>query len=324
MLGKCLNKALTEVALSSLVALLATSACAAVAATSNPTTSAANGTTVFELASDKLPAFQAQLVNGTQVDFQIQNWPTIVITPLGPAGPGKPPTETCTGTLVGPAVILLAAHCLDQRTNTLRTTYLKVDGVSLALTCAVDPDYLASPSNPDPLSPRRSEDIGLCYADTQVQLPSLKAMQFERVDIAPVSKNAAVMMMGFGCKDLRTQDQDHVLRVGNAMLSQPAGGTGPDSAYAEIESNGPPQPALCPGDSGGPLFTGVSVTTQALPRRVRGVNSSIETSGANLLSRISMLSHPSFVSWAKQWIAQFPNAYICGLTNNPVRNSCRL
>ena len=294
---------------------------------------------VFELATEKLPAAQTELINGVPVATQTRDWPTVVITPLAvpPSPDGKPRFGKCTGTLVGPGVILFAAHCLDRKTAALRASYLKVDGISIAMTCAVHPDYLKPPGAPDP-SPRRSEDYALCYADTQAELPTLKAMRFETVDVSQVKKDANVLMMGYGCTDLDTKTQDEILRIGNAKISRPAGGASEpgavsDVAYAEILSHGPPEPALCPGDSGGPLVTGATVKQQTLPRRIRGVNSSIQPVPAGLLSRVAMLSDPRFSSWASKWIGQFPRAYICGLASTPpdpvnppppVARSCRL
>jgi len=280
---------------------------------------------VFELATDKLPKSRTQLINGKAVEIVTADWPTIVLTPLKVIENGKTKWTKCTGTLVGPRVVLLAAHCIDDRkSGTLRESFLRADGQSLPMTCAVYPDYLKPPANGEP-SPRRSEDFALCYADTKVKLPTLEALSFERVDIQPVAKGSAVLLMGYGCTDLATPyDQDSTLRVGDTAISQAPSGQGSEAAYARILSRGPPEPALCPGDSGGALITGATVEQPGLVRRVRGVNSSIEETPDGLLSRVSMLSHPGFATWAKGWIGKFKGAYICGVSDEPADASCRI
>jgi hypothetical protein len=280
---------------------------------------------VFELADGTLPEDQTQLINGVEVKLRTRDWPAVVITPLGaaPAAGEKAPFGKCTGSLVGPGVILFAAHCLDRRPNEVRPAFLKVDGVTIQMTCAMHPDYTKPPSKSAP-SPRRSEDYALCYANTKLKLPTLEAMKFEQIDLAPVAANAAVLMMGYGCTDLTTKEQDEILRVGNATIDRAAGILGDEIAYARIVSHGPPEPALCPGDSGGPLMTGATLDKQTLPRRIRGVNSSVQDAPAGLVSRIAMLSDPRFGTWATTWISQFPDAYICGLPAGPAKQSCRL
>jgi hypothetical protein len=276
---------------------------------------------MFELATKKLNRAQTQLINGVVVHLQLHDWPNVLVATLG--DPSKPDQMmSCTGTLVGPGVILLAAHCLDQRNNALRPASLKVDGVSITLKCAIDPAYAIPPAKAEPL-PRRSEDFGLCYAETNLKLPSLINLRFEQIDTTPVAQNAPVLMMGYGCTDLGVYDQDGQLRIGDTTLTQSATGTGADGAYAEIVARGSSEPALCQGDSGGPLVTGATTARPSVSRRIRGVNSWILPQGPNLVSSIAMLSDSSFTTWAKSWIGQFPGAYVCGLQINPPGNTCR-
>src|SRR5690242_16201968 len=66
----------------------------------------------FEFAKTKLPSNgQTQVINGQPVQTQLRDWPTVAIADL--AASGNLPAQRCTSTLVGPAVLLLAAHCLD-------------------------------------------------------------------------------------------------------------------------------------------------------------------------------------------------------------------
>lgn len=67
---------------------------------------------VFELISRQAGA-SIQLINGFE-PVRLSDWDTVVVTPV----PDKAnPDRFCTGTLVGPGVILLAAHYIDRRST---------------------------------------------------------------------------------------------------------------------------------------------------------------------------------------------------------------
>ena len=271
----------------------------------------------FQLATAIVPTSKIQLVNGVAVDVKARLWPTVVITPIQVDGNTTPPEGRCTGTLVGQEVILLAAHCLDLHglTAKLRPAFLQVDSERVQLQCAVLPKYL-DPVGALRIGPRRSEDIALCHAPLQKPHPVLANMEYETIDTAPLGRRAAVLMSGYGCTDLKhTADMDTTLRIGDAVIARAAPGAGAEPNFAWILSDST-QPTLCPGDSGGPLFTGATTQYQDLPRRVRGVNSSVE--GDRMLgytSRVAMLSQSDFPSWADGWLKTYSNAYICGISN---------
>lgn len=283
-----------------------------------------NHSVVFRFSEKAHLSGRVQLINGTPVTVRTRDWPTIVIANLS----GIADNGFCTATLVGPGVFLMAAHCLDQRTAELREAFIDWGkGKPVLLACQIHPDYLAPDAKPEP-TPRHSQDYGLCHADPGSAPQGVKDMRFEVVDTGPVLQQAPVLMMGYGCTDLDKLQQDKILRVGDASITAEAGRPGEEPAYARITSprvplHGPPVPALCQGDSGGPLLTGANMTMQTLSRRVRGVNSSVQDEGSDLVSRVAMLSYPGFAAWARNFVGQYTGAYICGLDPTPAGARCR-
>ena len=282
------------------------------------------GDIVFEFITAHTPPGEGQLINGKSVKNQSLDWPSVLVTPLKDDQPdGTVAWAKCTATLVGPGVMILAAHCLDRRTDSSsRGVFIQVaPELALPMDCELDPAYRKPPADPHLGAPRRSSDFALCYLDPQTY-PSLASMVNETVDTAVIIPKASVLMMGFGCTDIeRPEDQDKVLRVGDAKIESAPTGQGLEANYALIVSHGPPEPALCKGDSGGALVTGATVDAPNGARRVRGVNSSIEEVPEGYLSRIAMLSDPTFTPWAKAF-AHRRSTFICGLDKELPGRQC--
>jgi hypothetical protein len=277
----------------------------------------------FQLASTKINIARVELIDGVRISVQSKDWTTVVITPITFNGTVTPAEGRCTGSLVGPGTILLAAHCLDQgaANGSLRPAFLTVDSERVPMSCAVFPAYLGGAYSPT--GPRRGEDLALCHANLQQPHGSLAVMQFEVLDLAPVAAEQPVLMTGYGCTDIaKPTVMDSTLRIGNAAIGYPAGGPGPFGNDATVASFSKGEPSLCPGDSGGPLFTGATVSDQQGQRRIRGVNSSYANALPARLSKIAMLSAPGFGPWVKAWIRKFPGAYVCGVSDPAVAVSC--
>lgn len=277
----------------------------------------------FQLASTRIQTSRIELVDGVQIPVRSKDWTTIVITPITFNGVVKPVEGRCTGSLVGPGTILLAAHCLDQGAadRSLRPSFLTVDSERVPMSCAVFPPYLGDTYSAT--GPRRGEDLALCHADLKQPHSVLSGMQFEVLDLAPVAAAQLVLMTGYGCTDIaKPTVMDSTLRIGNATIGYPAGGIGRFGNQATVTSFSKDEPSLCPGDSGGPLFTGATVSDQQGQRRIRGVNSSYANALPARFSKIAMLSAPGFGPWVTAWIGKFPGAYVCGVSDSAVALAC--
>lgn len=227
---------------------------------------AAGGVTVSET---RLPAFEAlegtvrarfepvpsvpgvtdaegSLINGTPIDPAV--FPAVFRMTTG---------GTCTATVVGPAAMLLAAHCVDD----LERIAFVAGGRTIAGICEHAPDYRP------PLAP--SADFALCLLEREVG-----GFSFESVDIADVpALGATLRLTGYGCT-FKGGGLDGFLRIGSSTVVDKPFANWPDEAstiytrsVADTDENRD-DAILCPGDSGGPLFR---VAGDA--RTVVGVNS---------------------------------------------------
>lgn len=291
---------------------------------------------VFAFATDVLGG-KTTLSNGVEVSPG--DWPTLIVAKM--PRPNTPPerTPTCTGTLVGPNVVLFAAHCVDNPLGTKprRATLALPGGAEAELRCEIHPAYLRR--EPKFFDARGSEDFALCLIDYHGPLPQrLRTMQFDVVETQqPAPAGAAVLMSGYGCSELRIVDgaldyshEPAILRIGNAVVDQPADLRADQPTYLSIRSAQGLTPAVCPGDSGAPLFSHATVLAPDGGRRIIGVNSSValerrQDGAYDIISRIAATGNKTFHDWAKGWLNRNKSdkPVICGLNAEPGRRSCR-
>lgn len=312
-----------------------TSTSAPSASASTPATKADSEKVFFRLATDVLPAGSVQLSGGVTVN--VGDWPAIAIAQI-PVGSGL---ASCTATFVGPTVMLTAAHCVDAALSPKpRELWVEVDGRKLHFNCTISPAYLKNP--PRITSPRGSEDYALCiWRGKDTLPPSLKALTTEVVDVSQILlKDDKVLMVGYGCTDLKVvndeltwKPSDKTLRIGDQQVEKAPKYDPAQPAYARLRSVQGEEPALCPGDSGGPVFSGATTTDPLAKRRIRAVNSSINmekvVGGYDILSFVSSTSTITFDTWAREWLkdeAKLKPAIaptICGVNKKAGDYPCR-
>lgn len=287
----------------------------------------------FQLLSAVIPGSSVELVNGDIVSPS--DWQTIILARF--YRPGSTKASSCTATFVGPNVILMAAHCVDAPYSipSIRPSSLAIDGGQIALHCEIHPDYLNH--LPKFMSPRGSEDYAFCLLGDGINLPSsISTFRSEVIDEdTKLAKGEAVLMTGYGCSAMTVKDGqitpdgfDSALRIGKAVIDTGANQV-ENSSYVTVRSVVGKGVALCPGDSGGPLFTGVRISDPDAPRRIRGVNSAVQAvssgSTTDLISSLSATSTAKFRTWAMDWIQRRKDnrPVICGINAQPGEFPCR-
>lgn len=202
--------------------------------------------------------------------------------------------------------------------------------------------------------PRNSYDVALCFLTSHEEIERKNDESFfEVIDLDYIPKTQQrILMVGRGCAAskqengaLRMDQVDGHLRVGDARVSDvPKPGNElltiidndgnrrqilqPSSAVAgRIESRARidgPEAYLCPVDSGGPVFNGVTTANYNEPRRIIAVNSSAgHVDEFEVLSIFAKLNSPVIHSFFDEFLEKNPEAQICGKTLRAGTNGCR-
>ena len=243
--------------------------------------------------------------------------------------------EVCTATLIGPRVLLTAAHCIDLnfqldgvwQTVKGRVTLANGSGGKQIKSCEMAPAYtevdLTTPSA------RTHDDFALCelssgYTSVDVETISLGAQD--------VASGKSLLLAGYGCtnSDLvdgaitRHTPNKGILNVGmNTILH------GGAQSWIHMEGKiGGADAILCPGDSGGAAYANASLDDgRDAGRRVVAVNSAVgpAESGAEVYrSYLAPLADSDFLTFVRKWQSDARNARkICGIDINHPRGRCR-
>ena len=271
---------------------------------------------------------EAQLIHGQEADAS--KWPATFFIVYESGGK----QFGCGAAAVGPRVLLTAAHCVPASGK----VSIKVGAVTFPnVDCARDPTYAVGP---DP-----SADFALCRLPPGV---FAGAMTYEVVSVVPadglVGVANGVLLGGFGCTtDSALGGQINFRQDSNGnsnpvydigLTSVERASFSPDRKYNPryylpyehstlvTKADGP---ALCGGDSGGPVFAVAAHHDDAYrPRAIVGVNSRVLHNGSTLVPSLlsatggfaaAPLQAPlqTFEDWAKSWASGLT---ICGVTGN--------
>lgn len=208
---------------------------------------------------------EAQIVGGSLL--KRAEWPATLNFALN-AG------NVCTATLIGPRVVLTAAHCLDDGAKAT----VELANRNIAIECNHHPDY-------DKVS--LEADIALCHATNDIPFNA-----FERVSFEPVGKNEGrLFLLGYGCTDV------HTLKGGGRLYGGYSSIASITDAHVVTE-RGPGSVQICPGDSGGAAFKLLVSEQHQGARYIIGVNSgySIDKKELSYIARLSTYK-PFVTEW---------------------------
>lgn len=272
------------------------------------------------------------------VEVKPKDWPGLLMAEISKLEPdGSVRHLICTATLIGPSVILTAAHCVDGRAGSA-VSRIKLDLPDLPdpipATCEMHPLYAAA-HVPAEDTPRNSSDYALCKLETDLStLPAYQMLEYDVIDrVTAPALEKAVLVTGYGCTEVKLNpsckpifgDPVVTMRAGNARISAlPA--PGPEQDYVQSKSKTPADAALCAGDSGGPLVAGATLQAPNLKRRLIGVNSSIAfptCKSDDLVSRFSALATPEFRTFSDDWEQRNGKPVVCGVTRDAGKWPCR-
>ncbi len=226
---------------------------------------------------------EINLINGTVVDQSL--YPASVMVTSGGG--------SCTGTVVGKNVMIIAAHCVDHGA----TATFSAGGKRYSSVCSQASLY------------RRDVDHDLALCRTSQEITGI---EYENISVTAglVQPGAKVLLTGYGCRDVGgSGGADGKYRIGEATVSRL-----PQVPYNYdyVTENGG---ALCFGDSGGPAF--YSPTGDASDRVVISVNSK---GNIRDISYITDLSTQASTEFIKLWTEHY-SLEICGY--NQDAEGCR-
>lgn len=269
-----------------------------------------------------LPSGGVKLANGKTV--KQSDWPAVAISQAA---------LNCTATLVGRNVLLTSAHCVDgspgAATAQVKLGTVQFNGEPIPLEeCAIYPDYFASKANGS--WPRHAYDFALC----RLKYP-VNGVTMESLGKSSLTAHLPIVMMGFGCSAVVMIDGEAVpvvdtgqpvLRLGEHKIAPGRHELLRSSRlFVRTISDGE-TPALCPRDSGGPVFGG-STEASLGERTITGLASAWDPETDSTTNTVRIFSYlapadDAVLSWMDGW-GKSRGLVICGIHQPPGQGDCR-
>lgn len=207
----------------------------------------------------------------------LSNWPATLAVTGSSLG-------NCTATIIGPRVVLTAAHCV-------RTGWrgeIRWAGAKVSVRCDRHPRYMGG----------REFDVALCLTDTALAFPTGQAPERLSASIAPPAQQAPLLLQGYGCRRVGGDGPSGVLWEGDTRVLESAA-----EARVVTTQGGA---AVCFGDSGGAAYERAG----DLRRVIIGVNARGDIVAKSWLTN---LAHPDITQFVTAWMRR-NDAQVCGLT----------
>jgi len=217
----------------------------------------------------------------------------------------------CTANLVGPRALLLAAHCVKNRSVQLKFPNRKL----VSGHCVIPNDYRDHSSN----------DYALCKLDE----PGVKVLLYETVQLNPsdLKNDGKMLLAGFGCRNAKEaagrKDREDKYWLGYSVITKLPNSQQLAADKNWIETSG--DAGLSVMDSGGCAFRVDGEGRDVTSRVCVAIASGNDTGGCGSevgTSYLSSLGTPEGAEFVTNWEKnEEKGAAICGVT--PGMQNCR-